>query len=142
MQINLYNYNQNQILNKNLIINNLSLLNILKNLKPLSFILYGSYSKNTQNKNSDIDLMIIFKKNIFSNKNFNNLMINLKKNISKIFNKNIDLIVMIYQNKLQYFENNYDNDTNFIYNVYNDAQIIYGKSDKDIILESYKYSKF
>ena len=49
---------------------------------------------------------------------------------------------MIHVHFLQYNENNYDIDTNFIYNVYNEAINIYGKNDKDLIIESIKFGKF
>ena len=135
------NLNYSEINNKNLIKNNIDLINLLKNIKPLSFILYGSYAKNKQNINSDIDLMIVFKKKDICD-NFNQLIITFKNNIHKIFKKKIDLVVMIYQKKLQYFEFNFDHDTNFIYNVFEDGYVLYGNNDKDLILESIKYGKF
>ena len=129
-------------LNQDLIKNNSSLIKLLKIINPIAFFLFGSFAKNQYHKDSDIDFLIIFKKNIYNNKNFSELIINLKKNISKIFNKKIDIVVMIHVHFLQYNENNYDIDTNFIYNVYNEAINIYGKNDKDLIIESIKFGKF
>jgi predicted nucleotidyltransferase len=133
---------KNDLFNKEFIKSNEQLIKILDIIKPLSFILYGSFAKNKQNLNSDIDFLIIFKKNIFNNINFNKIIYNLKKNISQIFNRNIDLVVMIHHNKLQYHESNYDPDTNFIYNIYHEGYYIYGKNEKDLIIESVKYAKF
>ena len=129
-------------LSKELIKENKNLLNLMNKLNPVSLILYGSYSYNKQTVNSDIDLMIILKKNIFSNKEIDYYFIDLKKQISKIFNKSVDIVVMIKTNKIQYCEEFSDPDTNFILNVYNDAYYLYGITDKDNILESIKYKKF
>ena len=71
-------------------------------------------------------------------------------NLLKLFNKNLDIVVMIKTNKIQYkiydYEYNYNYDidynNNFISNIYGDLYIIYGDTNKDIILESIKYKKF
>lgn len=131
-----------EILSKELIKKNKNLLNLMNKLNPVSLILYGSYSYNKQTVNSDIDLMIILKKNIFSNKEIDDYFIDLKKQISKIFNKSVDIVIMIKTNKIQYYEEFSDPDTNFILNVYNDAYYLYGINNKDNILESIKYKKF
>lgn len=131
-----------ELLSKELIKENKNLLNLMNKLNPVSLILYGSYSYNKQTVNSDIDLMIILKKNIFSNNEIDDYFIDLKKQISKIFNKPVDIVVMIKTNKIQYCEEFSDPDTNFILNVYNDAYYLYGINDKDNILESIKYKKF
>jgi predicted nucleotidyltransferase len=138
-------------LNKEIIKNNDKLIELIKSLDPISVILYGSYSRNKQTINSDIDLLIIFKKKILNKYlDIDNKIINLKKEIIKLFNKNLDIVVMIKTNKIQYkiydYEYNYNYDidynNNFISNIYSDLYIIYGNTNKDIILESIKYKKF
>jgi len=125
-------------LNKELIKNNIDFIKELILLNPLLVILYGSYSLNKQNDNSDIDLLLIYKNNIL-NKNYN-----LNEKIIKIFNKKVDIVIMIKTNKNQYnIENNYiDNNINFVLNIYSDGYTIYGNINKDIILDSIIYKKF
>ena len=139
-------------LNREIIKNNDKFIGLIKSLDPISVILYGSYSINKQTNNSDIDLLIIFNKNILNKySDIDNKIINLKKEIINIFNKKVDIVLMINKNKIQYnfideyYINYYkyiDNDSIFIYNIYTDAYIIYGKKNKDIIIESIKYKKY
>ena len=139
-------------LNREIIKNNDKFIELIKSLDPISVILYGSYSINKQTNNSDIDLLIIFNKNILNKySDIDNKIINLKKEIINIFNKKVDIVLMINKNKIQYnfideyYINYYkyiDNDSIFIYNIYTDAYIIYGKKNKDIIIESIKYKKY
>ena len=136
MNISLSNLNKEQIKN------NIDLQQLLDKIKPLSFYLYGSFAKNKQNCNSDIDFMIIFKNNLQKFKNIDKIFSNIKKYILNIFKRNIDLVVMVHKKKLQYFENDLDPNTNFIYNVYNEGINIYGKNDNDLIIESIKYGKY
>jgi predicted nucleotidyltransferase len=139
MNISLANLNKEQIKS------NIELQQLLDKIKPLSFYLYGSFAKNKQNCNSDIDFMIILKNNFqkFNNiKNIDKIFICIKNNLLNIFKRNIDLVVMIHKNKLQYYENDFDPNTNFIYNVYNEGINIYGKNDNDLIIESIKYGKY
>jgi predicted nucleotidyltransferase len=138
-------------LNREIIKNNVKFIELINLLNPISVILYGSYSVNKQTDNSDIDLLIIFNKNILNKYiNIDNFIIKFKKEIIRLFNKKVDIVVMIKINKINYiiddiYVNNdtyINNDTNFIYNVYADSYIIYGNKNKDIILESIKYKKF
>jgi predicted nucleotidyltransferase len=134
-------------LNKEIIKNNDKFIELIKSVDPISVILYGSYSTNKQTINSDIDLLIIFKQKILNKYlDIDNKIINLKEEIIKLFNKNLDIVVMIKTNKIQYniYEYNYDIDynNNFISNIYSDLYILYGDKHKDIILESFKYKKF
>jgi predicted nucleotidyltransferase len=127
--------------------NNNKFIELIKLINPVSVILYGSYSINKQTNNSDIDLLFIFNKNIINKYyDIDYNIINLKKEIIKLFNKKVDIVLMINLNKIQYnfnYNNYYiDNDTDFIFNIYEDAYIIYGNKDKDIILESIKYKKY
>ena len=134
-------------LNKEFIKNNDKFIELIKSVDPISVILYGSYSTNKQTINSDIDLLIVFKQKILNKYlDIDNKIINLKKEIIKLFNKNLDIVVMIKTNKLQYniYDYNYDIDynNNFISNIYSDLYILYGNKHTDIILESFKYKKF
>ena len=134
-------------LNKEIIKNNDKFIELIKSVDPISVILYGSYSTNKQTINSDIDLLIVFKQKILNKYlDIDNKIINLKKEIIKLFNKKLDIVVMIKTNKIQYniYDYNYDIDynNNFISNIYGDLYIIYGDTNKDIILESIKYKKF
>jgi len=137
---NIYKLDREQIKNNN------NLIKLLTLIDPISVILYGSYSINKQTDNSDIDLLIIFKKNIHTRyPDIDNKIKNLKRDIIKLFNKKVDIVFMINANKIQYkynFHQYVDNDTDFIFNIYEDAYVIYGKKDKDIILESIKYKKY
>jgi predicted nucleotidyltransferase len=137
--------NLNKLCREN-IKNNNKFIELIKLINPVSVILYGSYSINKQNNNSDIDLLIIFNKSIINKYyDIDSKIINLKKEIIKLFNKKLDIVVMINLNKIQYNINcNYyiDNDTDFIFNIHETAYIIYGNKDKDIILESIKYKKY
>lgn len=60
--------------------------NIIKEFSPLAIILFGSYSRGTQNQDSDIDIAIISdildKKKIFKE----------KQNLQELVQKDIDLI--------------------------------------------------
>lgn len=59
---------------------------LIKDFKPLAIILFGSYSRNTQNRDSDIDIAIIAtnteKKDIFYG----------KQNLENLIMKDIDLV--------------------------------------------------
>ena len=141
----------NNKLNREIIKNNVKFIELISLLNPISVILYGSYSINKQTDNSDIDLLIIFNKGVLNRyTDIDNFIINFKKEIIKLFNKKVDIVVMIKINKINYiiddvYVNNdtyINNDTNFIYNIYMDAYVIYGNNNKDIILESIKYKKF
>lgn len=59
---------------------------LLKKTKPLAIILFGSYSRNTQNKDSDIDIAIkaekVDKKIIFD----------LRQELEELTSKDVDLI--------------------------------------------------
>ena len=59
---------------------------LIQDFKPLAIILFGSYARNSQNKDSDIDIAIIAqntdKKDIFY----------AKQNLEQIFMKDIDLV--------------------------------------------------
>jgi predicted nucleotidyltransferase len=135
-------------LNKELIKSNDKLIKEINLLDPLLVILYGSYSIDRQNENSDIDLLLIFKSNILNKKyNIDEKINNLKKKIIKIFNKRIDIVIMTKTNKFQYnkynFTDNYtDNNINFVLNIYSDGYIIQGNYNKEIILDSIIYKKF
>ena len=59
---------------------------LIEDFKPLAIILFGSYARNSQNKDSDIDIAIIAqntdKKDIFY----------AKQNLEQIFMKDVDLV--------------------------------------------------
>jgi len=97
--------------------------------------LYGSTSRETNTETSDIDILVIWKKN------YNSLLAhNLKKEIELLFFKKVDFASMIYKNKVIYDFNNIRTQNEcFIENVYRDAVSIFG--DRDDILFSIHIGK-
>ena len=123
---------------------NKKLIGLLEKIKPVSFIIFGSYANNKATKSSDIDFMIFFKKNQIYKNNFKKMIENFKIQLINIFQKNIDLIVMEITNKLKYDEHddNYNNCTNnFISNIIIEGINIYGNNFLNIIKESIIYLK-
>ena len=59
---------------------------LLKQTNPLAIILFGSYSRNTQNVDSDIDIAIK------AEKLDRKMLFNLKQELEEITSKDIDLI--------------------------------------------------
>ena len=59
---------------------------ILYNYKVKSIALFGSYIRNEQGKNSDVDLLLEFEKSTFDN------YIGLLSDLKKIFHRRIDLV--------------------------------------------------
>ena len=134
--------NKDIYINKNLlktdIINNKFLQELLEKTKPYTVILYIS-SIIKSNINSDINLILLWKKNIPSNKHLDEL----KQEIQNIFSMNINFLYgkmknilyhnLCQDNKFKYSEIE-DNDKIFIENVYIDGVIIYGDKSIDNIL--------
>jgi len=122
---------------------NENLINIIKKINPVSFIIFGSYARNCQNISSDIDFMIFFTRSYTLKKNFNENIIYLKKKLQELFKKKIDLIIMEITNKIKNYDefNIYHTSNNFIYNVLNEGVNIFGIEYKNIILESIIYKK-
>lgn len=61
---------------------------LIKEVEPLAIVLFGSYSRNTQNTQSDIDIA-------FKGKNINKVeLFKLKQKLEELTNKDIDLINM------------------------------------------------
>ena len=61
------------------------LANILQNMPVYSVVLFGSYAKNTANKDSDLDLIIDTKENLMGFK-----LYSLITKIEEEFKKNVD----------------------------------------------------
>lgn len=61
------------------------LANILQNMPVYSVVLFGSYAKNTANKDSDLDLIIDTKENLMGFK-----LYSLITKIEEAFKKNVD----------------------------------------------------
>ena len=118
--------NKDIYINKNLlktdIINNKFLQELLEKTKPYTVILYIS-SIIKSNINSDINLILLWKKNIFS------------MNINFLYGKMKNILYhnLCQDNKFKYSEIE-DNDKIFIENVYIDGVIIYGDKSIDNIL--------
>ena len=84
------------------------ILNEIKKLYlyPLQILLFGSYGRNEQRYDSDIDFIIILKNNnkiypftkLYNKSDFDNDMNILAKNIHLKLNKKIDMVIMIYNN--------------------------------------------
>jgi len=87
---------------------------ILKNKKDLSCYLFGSYAKNKANKESDVDILILFDKNRYEYKE----ILNLKATIKQEF-QNID----IYCDPIYGYIQNINEDRSVLYRQY----IGYGK---------------
>ena len=59
---------------------------LIKEVEPLAIVLFGSYSRNTQNSQSDIDIA-------FKGKNIEKVeLFKLKQKLEELTNKDIDLI--------------------------------------------------
>ena len=137
--------NNNKKLNIEDIKNNDMFNNLLNEYSPLSVILYGSLAIGKNRTTSDIDLMFIWQK-----KNIPSLEVlqNIKKSIEEIFERNVDLVNMVYMNKQITFIDDIEKeqeylckDYYYIVNVFNEGVIIYGNDDKNIILLSEKLVK-
>lgn len=90
--------------------------------------LYGSTSRNTHTKTSDIDILIIWNKFVSIN-----IATQFKNELEKTFLKNIDLVCMIHRNKIIYNFNDISTQNEvFIENVYRDAIPIFGNK-RDIL---------
>jgi predicted nucleotidyltransferase len=133
---------KSNVLKLNDIRNNLELKKLLDNIKPLSFIVFGSYANNKATMTSDIDFMIFLTRKQILSQNFNELILKIKFNLQSIFNKKIDLIIMLFTNKkIKSYHNLDDFNTNFIYNVLGEGITIYGTQFQNIIEESLIYQK-
>jgi len=89
----------NTALEKNSIIRNLSGNSaLLKKYSVKRIGLFGSCSRGTNGKNSDIDLLVSFKSETFDN------YIGLLEALKKLFNRKVDLISVdaVKQNRKQY----------------------------------------
>lgn len=97
---------------------------LIKEFKPLAIILFGSYSRNTQNKDSDIDIAIIAKnvdkKAIFFE----------KQNLENLTMKDIDLVNL----------DNKDISDGFKYEVLMNGIVLYCSNDYEF--ELYKLKAF
>ena len=86
-----------------------------KNLE--SIVLFGSYARGDFNKNSDIDILIIYNKNINENKlenqikNINSkiqlLILNTEEFKERVISFNHQLITLFYDGKVFYDKNNF-----------------------------------
>ena len=105
----------------------------LTNYNPTAILLYGSTAKKRNNENSDVDIMVIWKKYIPSN------IKEIKNELEQKLNKKVDLVVMLYRGKLILEDiNEYttDNITLFLNNVITEAVPIIG-SVHDVKLSEY-----
>ena len=117
-----------------LIIENEKIKKIFKKYNAVSVLLFGSYSRNSHNENSDINLLILW--NGKQKSIINDAIIDIKNELSNIFNKKIDILPMLIKNS------NYYNDNYFITNIYSDAIVIYGDNAKDNVFNSVIYKEY
>ena len=98
---------------------------LIKDFKPLAIILFGSYSRNTQNKDSDIDIAIIAKnvdkKAIFFE----------KQNLENLTMKDIDLVNL----------DNKDISDGFKYEILMNGIVLYCSNDYEFELYKLKALK-
>jgi predicted nucleotidyltransferase len=86
---------------------------------PFAVFLYGSMARGQQHSQSDIDLMIIWRRQVPSN------TVELKKLLSQFFQRKVDLVNMVYRGTVVTDVAN----QNFLDNVYQDAIPLYGETD-------------
>lgn len=82
-------------------------LRTLTEYDPIGIFLFGSVARNTHTHASDVDVLMIWKKNI------PNDIEEIKDDLMKTFGTNVDLICMIMESKMQ----NFVSSQNFIDNV-------------------------
>jgi predicted nucleotidyltransferase len=87
--------------------------------KPYGIFIYGSRARKTNRSDSDIDLMIFWKKLLPTDESIKNIKNKLFNNIKL----NIDMVNMFITNKCNKFNN--DTDKCYYNNVINDAISIY-----------------
>lgn len=110
---------------------NVEFINLLNIYKPLSVIVYGSTARGTNKLTSDIDFMVIWKKDNDIPSDPELLII--KETIKKIFNKEIDFVSMVLtKEEVDKKDENY----NYMENVYIEGIVVYGDSLKYNILLS------
>lgn len=113
------NFKSFEKINKNTIIDKSK--EIFKKYMLKSVFLFGSVAKNTHTIHSDIDFLLIWNKH---NKNFEEALENIQKDLCDCFKKNVDLTSMIYVEKLG--ENNKKNYPIFLENVMCECDVIFG----------------
>jgi predicted nucleotidyltransferase len=90
---------------------------------PRGVFLFGSTAKGTNTEDSDLDILIIW------NKRVPNYIIDIKTEISNMFNKKVDLISMIYNGTLMLSDDVTETvnvRTLFLYNVITEALPVIG----------------
>lgn len=90
---------------------------------PRGVFLFGSTAKGTNTEDSDLDILIIWNKRVPS------YIIDIKTEISNMFNKKVDLISMIYNGALMLFDDVTETvnvRTLFLYNVITEGVSIIG----------------
>lgn len=97
-------------------------------IKILSIVIYGSCVTPNFNNSSDIDIMIIIKDTTYDLKN---IWKELKKEISKRFNRRVDLVILEKTNKI--VKNIDPRDEAFYDNVISNHHLIYGENILDFI---------
>ena len=87
--------------------------------------LYGSTARQQNKEQSDVDILVIWKKRIPQS------AVALKEKLEKIFSRKVDLVCMIYMKKLMYDFDKIDLTQNecFLENVHRDAVSIIGDKE-------------
>jgi len=115
---------------------NVEFINLLDIYKPLSVIVYGSTARGTNKPTSDIDFMIIWKKD--KNVPPVEVLEEIKQNIINIFKKPIDFVSMVLTTvEVDETNKNY----HYMHNVYNEGIVVYGDILKANILLSRKVTR-
>ncbi len=118
------NDNQNNILNLNNIIE--LILFVLIKYQPYSIYLYGSRARCTNKIDSDVDILVFWKRN---NNNILKLS-EIKNELEEILKIKVDLVNMIYINK--YMIENDERNKCYYDNILLDAISIYNKNIDDL----------
>jgi predicted nucleotidyltransferase len=122
------------IVTQDLITKNEKVTEIFEKYKPMSVMLYGSYARNTYNSGSNINIIIIW--------NYKQKLIietsteKIKNELFQLFNKKIEIMSMILK------KNDYNNNSNYITNIYADSHVIYGDKLKDNIFNSMIFTDY
>lgn len=127
------------IINKNDLVNSMQLKQIFckyKNLKGV--VLYGSVATGKNKATSDIDIMLVWNKynDIFKD------MIDIEIQIKKIYNKEIELVSIRYNEKYN-INDTHNNSIDYINNVCNEGIVLYGRIEgmKDSYCDLYNFKE-
>lgn len=114
-------------------------LKYLQKYDPLDVFLVGSTARNQHREDSDIDVMIIWKRSQWNDIIEQDIDNQIKRELEQIFNRKVDLASMVYQGKLTIdtdIETITHNNLLYVNNVLPDAIPVIGHTG-DIVLSKY-----